>query len=94
LGYKIEQGYDQVGTAQSTTDQRYYSFQWHFYTSADYKLEPTIYIPEEINLDMSFSINEFFGSIFVEGVLWWGTGSSSQYALCGGVGYFLQDLLI
>lgn len=32
--------------------------------------------------------------MFGEGQVWWGTGANAQYAVCGGLGYYLQDMLI
>ena len=45
-------------------------------------------------MTLTFSINQFFGSIFGEGQFWWGTGSNSKFAFCGGYGYYLRDMLI
>jgi hypothetical protein len=94
VGYEFEQSYSQVGTAGEDDDQRYYSIQWHNFLSAVLKLDPIIYIPEQISLEFALDIDKFFGSIFLEGIVWWGTGADSKIAVCGGVGYFLQELLI
>ena len=91
LGYKFDQDYSSVDTSP---DQRYYSLKAHGYVFADFELEPTIYIPEKIDLTLTFSINQFFGSVFGEGQLWWGTESDSVYAVCYGTGYYLRDMLV
>ena len=67
LGYEWDQDYSQIGTAGADDDQRYYSLKLHTYTFADFELEPTIFVPEKIDLTLTFSINQFFGSIFGEG---------------------------